>query len=270
MYLIYLAESGNTSTSLKDSNQPHQVCVGLLVEGKQWARLDEGFSTLCNNLIGMPLGHDHAPKELNAGHILQGRGYFTSWPKARRIDLLDQLVGLLIQGESRLLVAYVDKHQFTTAQQQTTEDQRLWRDPWEPVFVRFLHILDLYLEDLTSAQVFSQLKLPEGMDHDEMHQAYIRAEANTPKEHALIIAEDSRGADSQFMNHSVKVERDLPTGQLLENVYYTGAQTSHCTQLAKLCAYLVRRHLSQPSQRNSHYNALQKGGVIEVIYPIQV
>ena len=270
MYLIYLAESGNTGTSLNDPNQPHHVCVGLLVRSDQWAKLGEGFSTICNNFIAEPLGHNDAPKELNPGHILQGRGYFASLPKTTRIDLLDHLIGLLVEQELRLLVAYVGKQQFAAAQQSDTEGQRRWHNPWEPVFIRFLRILDIYMDEMVSAQVFSQLNLPEGMDHDEMNQAYIRAEAGIPREHALIIGEQSRTAESLFMNHCLKDERDLPSGQLLENVYFSSPQNSHCTQLAKICAYFVRRHLSQPSQFNPHYTALERGGVIHVIYPIQL
>ena len=256
MYLVYMGQSGNTGTSLKDPNQSHHVYAGLMIHEDQWNGIKVEFSQVCRRYFERNLGEPTTPKELHATEILHGKGFFSSWPKARRLQLIDDLLNILIGRETPLIVSYVDKQEFASARQTDSDRQHWWQGPWEPVFSRFLFCLDLYIDEMNMA----------AMPEEEL----IRGAPVRISERATIIADEGKSVDPQFMQEFLNTEIDLPTGAVLENVYFTRSQDSQCTQLANICAYFVRRHLDQPSRPSSHYTALEEGHVLHVMYRVQM
>ena len=256
MYLVYVGESGDTGTSLKDPNQPHHVCTGLMIPEDQWNGIKEEFSIISRGYFGRTLGEPDTPTELHAGDILQGKGFFSSWPKARRLQLIDDLLNILIWRETPLIVSYVDKREFASAREQGSDLQHCWRSPWEATFSRFAFSLDLVLDEVNMGQ----------MSADELS----KGQPMIVRERAAIIADGAKHADQGYMQESLKTELDMPTGALLEVMHFVRSENSHCTQLADMCAYFVRRNLQQPSRLNPQYEALKEGRVIQVVYPVQM
>ena len=256
MYLVYLGESGNTGTSLKDPNQPHHVYAGLMVHEDRWNGIKAAFSQVCGRHLGRDLGEEGAPREIRASQILQGRGPFTSWPMTKRLDMVDDFINILVWQETPLLVSYVDKHEMESADPREPGREPRWRGPWEAVFSRFVFYLDLYMDELNLARM-----PPEHMAGGEP----VRV-----TERVAIIADGGSHMNHQFMQQLLKTEMDLPTGAVLENVHFVRSRDSHCTQLANLCAYFVRRNLQQPDRPNPQYSALEKGHVLQVLYQVQM
>ena len=256
MYLVYMGESGNTGTTLNDPNQPHHVYLGLMIHEDLWEKINLEFSQVCHSYFGRSLGEPSAPRELHGSEILQGRGFFSSWPKARRVELIDDLLNILRRRETPAIISYVNKQEFAAAKEADSGRQHWWRGPWEPAFSRFVFALDLYLDELNMTK----------MSPDEM----ARGDPVKVRDRAAIIADEAKPFDRQFMQQFLRTEIDIPTGSVVENVYFVRSQDSHCTQLADICAYFVRRHLHQPSRPNPQYLALEESHVIQVIYPVQL
>ena len=251
MYLVYLGESGNTGTSLNDPNQPHHVYVGLMVHEDQWNEIKVVFSQICDIYLGRSLGEAGAPAELQAADIVQGKGFFSSWAKTRRLQFIDALLDILVQRQTPLIAAYVDKQEYASAGQEGNRHQ----GPWEPAFSRLVFSLDIYMDEVNMALMSSA----------EMHSG----ELWKIKERAAIIADPGKGTGPQLMQQLLKSETDLPTGAVLENIHFVRSQDSHCTQLADMCAYFLRRQLQQPSRPNPQYTALEEGHVLQVLYQVQ-
>ena len=251
MYLVYLGESGNTGTSLNDPNQPHHVYVGLMVHEDQWNEIKVAFSRICDIYLGRSPGEAGAPAELQAADIVQGKGFFSSWTKPRRLQFIDALLDILIQRQTPLIAAYVDKQEYASAGQEDNQH----RGPWEPAFSRLVFSLDIYMDEVNMAL----------MSPEEMHSGELWA----IKERAAIIADPGKVAGPQLMQQLLKSETDLPTGAVLENIHFVRSQDSHCTQLAGMCAYFLRRQLQQPSRPNPQYTALEEGHVLQVLYQVQ-
>ena len=256
MYLVYIGESGHTGTSLKDPNQPHHVYAGLMVHEDLWNGIKTQFAQICRYYFDGDTGEAGIPRELRAAEIMQGKGFFSSWPRARRLGIIHDLLAILIQRETPLIVSYVSKEEFASARQSYSGSQSWWRGPWEPTFSRLLFSLELYMDELNTAQ----------MPPEEL----IRGAPVKVRERAAIMADEARCGDSQFTQDFLKSEIDLPTGAVLDNIHFVRPQDSHCAQLANICAYTVRRHLHQPSAPNPQYTALEEGHVLEVIYPVHL
>ena len=255
MYLVYLGESGNTGTSLNDPNQPHHVCMGLMIREDQWENIKKDFSQLCHRYFEHALGEPGTPPELHAAEIIQGKGFFSSWPKARRFQLIDDLLNILIQRQVPMIVSYVDKEQFASAKGSDSDGQHRWRSPWEAAFSRFVLALDLYMDELNMA----------AMPQEEL----LRGAPVKVMERAAIIADEGKGNDPEFMQRFLTTEIDIPTGAVVESMYFVRSQDSHCTQLADICTYFLRRHFHLPSRPNPQYDSLEEGHVLEVIYQVQ-
>ncbi len=256
MYLVYLGESGNTGTSLNDPNQPHHVYVGLMVQEDRWNEIKVAFSQICYIYLGRSLGEADTPAALRTADIVQGKGFFSSWTKPRRLQFIDALLDILVQRQTPLIVSYVDKREFASAGQTDNQQQHRWQGPWEPAFSRLVFSLDIYMDELNMAL----------MSSEEMH-------GGGPweiKERAAIIADAGKDVGPQLMQQLLKSEIDLPTGAVLENIHLVRSEDSHCTQLADMCAYFLRRWLQQPSRPNPQYTALQEGHVLEVLYQVQM
>ena len=87
--------------------------------------------------LGSELGREIAPKQLIASQMYQGKGFFASWPKGKRHQLIDELLKILIRRETLLIVSYVDKEEFASAVRSNSID-RTGRGPWQAAFSRFV------------------------------------------------------------------------------------------------------------------------------------
>ena len=256
MYLIYLGESGDTGTSLNDPNQAHHVVVGLLVHETLWEGIKAEFDVVCHSHFGNSLGEDNIPKEIRIAEVFQGRGPFRAWPKARRDQLITDLLNILARRQTPLIVAYMHKGEFATAEPAEFGRKEGWRSPWVPAFSRLLFSLDILMDEFNM----------EDMTSEEMHQG----DTLEVKERAIIIANAARRSDSRSMQELIRTEVEVPTGAILEGIHFASSEESHCTQLADMCAYFMRRRFQQPDLPNPQYDALKEAHVLQVIYPVQL
>ena len=87
MHLIYLDESGNTGTNLKDSQQPIFVLAGLIVPETCWQQLETDLETALWRTPGL-IPFDEV--EVHCGDLRMGRGSFKGFDLRVRIDLRNE------------------------------------------------------------------------------------------------------------------------------------------------------------------------------------
>ena len=255
MYLVYTSESGDTGRSTSDPSQPHHVYAGLMVHEGQWESIRKDFRAVCRHYLGKELGSPDVPSRLSIRHILQGKDAFSSWPKSRRSELIDDLLKILVLRETPLLVMYVDKAKFASALGSGDPNNTRWNQPWEPAFARLAYYLDLYMDELNLS----------AMPHEEL----MRGAPVLIGERATIISDRATPGGVEVMQRLLRTEIDLPTGAVHESAYLARTQDSHCTQLADLCTYIFRRHLQQPDLPDPRYTSLEEGHVIQVVHQVQ-
>lgn len=257
MYLVYMGESGNTGASLNDPKQPHLVQAGLLVHENQWVSMNGEFNALYRRYFGGPPGDDGTPKELHAADVYQGRRFFASWAPPRRAQLIQDCLSILIRREVPLIVAFIDKREFARARARgDSPNALLWRDPAEPTINRFLFTLHMFMDDLNLSS----------MTHEQMTDTG----AWPIKDYALVVADAGKSIDPRFMADFLRTEPDIPAPAVLENFCFVGSEHSVCTQLADMCAYIVRRWLQNPNGVHPYFEALRNSRVLQVMYPVRL
>lgn len=257
MYLVYMGESGNTGASLNDPRQPHLVHAGLLVHEHQWVSMNGEFNAMYRRHFGGPPGEDGTPKELHAADIYQGRHYFASWPPLRRAQLIQDCLSILIRREIPLVVAFVDKREFALARARgDSPNSFMWQNPTEPAINRFLLALHMFMDELNMST----------MTHEQMTDT----NAWPIKDYALVVADARKSITPSFMADFLKSEPDIPAPAVLENFCFVGSEHSRCTQLAAMCAYIVRRWLQNPNGSHPYFDALRNNRVLQVMYPVKM
>ena len=185
MYLVYLGESGNTGTSLKDLNQPHHVHVGLLIHESQSISVNGEFDALWRRHFGQPRGENGAPKELRPSDIFQGRGGFVSWPLAKRHELIQDCLNIMIRRETPLIAAYVDKQDLAQSLSHTDGPSAFGESPSEVTMSRFLFALNMLVDELNMS----------GMDSNQLMESVWPI-----TDFAMVVAGDGRSVEPK---HSV-------------------------------------------------------------------
>ena len=189
MYLVYLGESGDTGTSLNDPNQPHHVLVGLLVHDTLWEGIHAEFDVVCQGHFLNSSGEHDTPKEIRLAEVFQGRGAFSSWPKARRHNLINDLLNILTKRRTPLIVAYMHKGDFAAAEPGASDRKADWGAPWVPAFSRLLFSLDMLMDEYNM----------ESMNAEELH----RGDTPELKERATIIVSAAKRTDSRSMQELI-------------------------------------------------------------------
>ena len=254
MYLVYLGESGNTGDSLNDTNQQHQVYSGLIVHENQYVAINGEFNALCRRHFGSPLGEDGAPEKLKPADVYQGKGFFRSWAPAKRAELVQDCLNVLIRRETPVIVTFVDKGQLVEARNNGNPTVAGWSSAPEAMISKFLFALNMYMDENAVADI---------------HPDHIMEDTGPIKDYALVVAESGKSVRPEYMAQFLHSEVEIPTPIVLENLCFTGADESVCTQLSNICAYFVRRWLQNPNGAHGYFEALRDGRVIQVIYPVQ-
>ena len=253
MYLVYVGESGNTGTSNNDPNQPHHVHVGLLVHESQSVSINGEFNALFRRHFGRPPGEPESPKALRPAEIYQGVGDFSSWLPAKRNELIQDCLNILMRRRIPVIISYLDKQEVARAG--TGSPDYSWQSPSEPSINRFLLALSMYMDELNLS----------GLAHGQLTSADLPV-----KDLALVVAGEGRSVQPEFMTRFLKSEDGFDASALVENIYFVDLANSVGTQLANLCAYFTRRWLQKPSDSHPYFDALRDGEVIQVIYPVRL
>ena len=255
MFLVYLGESGDTGTSIDDANQPHHVHVGLLVHETQSISINGEFSALFRRHFGMPPGEPGAPPEIRPGDLFQGRGFFRTWAPAKRAELIQDCLNVLIRRETPLIAAYLNKRDFAEARAGGDNLGMEWQSPSEPTLSRFLLALNMFVDELNMSKMDSQ---------QLMESAWPIAD------YALVVAGQSQSVKPTFMSEFLKSPDGMDSTAVLDNICYAGPEHSVGTQLANMCAYFARRWLQDSTRPHPYFDALRDGRVVQVIYPVTI
>ncbi len=255
MYLVYLGESGNTGESLNDPNQQQQVFAGLIIHESQYVAINGEFNALCRRHFGSPLGAaGEVPAQLKPAEVYQGKKLFRSWPPAKRAELIQDCLNILIRRETPVIVTYVNKSQLSQARQNGNPAVSDWATYPEAIISKFLFALNMYMDEAAIADI--------PPDH-------IMDATGPIKDYALVVAETGKSVQPEYIGRFLNSEVEIPTPIVMESFCYTGAAESVCTQLANICAYFVRRWLQNPQGSHGYFEALRDGRVIQVVYPVQ-
>lgn len=107
MWFAYLDEAGNTGANLNDQQQPIHLIAGLLVPE---ARIRDVHGAVAE------IEERHFPDlarqndfEFHGSHLVQASGLFRDQPVDKRLDALQDLMGIVSRLDLRLLVKGVDK-----------------------------------------------------------------------------------------------------------------------------------------------------------------
>lgn len=255
MYLVYLGESGNTGNSVNDPNQPHHVHVGLLVHDSQSISINGEFDALYRRHFGHAPGEPGAPKGLRPGELYQGIGPFSSWTLAKRHQLIQDCLDILIRRRAPLIIAYVNKQDFQQANASGDDSKTRGQSTTESTINRLLLALNLYLDELNLTAM--------------THQQLISTEWRI-RDFALVVAGDGSSVRPVFMNQFLKSDDGIDASGLVETLCFADSEHSVGTQLANICAYFTRRWLQNPAGSHPYFTALQDHQVVQVIYPVQL
>ena len=254
MYLTYIGESGATGKSSTDPSQPHLVYTGLLVHESQSISMNGEFSALCRRHFGAPLGEGGAPTEIQPVDVYQGLGYYASWPRLKRYELIQDCLSIMVRRETPVVVSYINKSEFAEAKKVgDSPDVVLFDSPTESVVNKFLFALGMYMDEI-SMSAMSENQIMDG--------------SMPISNFALVIAQAGASIESRFMTEFLRSDDGMDTTALMQNICFVEPQDSVGSQLSPLCAYFVRRWLQNPDQDHPYFDGLRENRVIQVIYPV--
>ena len=255
MFLVYLGESGDTGTSVNDPNQPHHVHVGLLIHETQSISINGEYNALFRRHFGHPPGEPGTPPEIRSADVFQGRGFFRSWPPAKRAELIQDCLSILIRRETPLIAAYVDKQKFAQSRDDGNNPNASWQTPSEPIINRFLLALNMLVDELNMSK----------MDSTQLLQTEWPI-----TDYALVVASNSKSVEPRFMAEFLRSDEGQDSTAVLDSMCYVEQEHSVGTQLANMCAYFARRWLQNPSRPHPYFDAIRDGKVVQVIYPVNL
>ena len=255
MYLVYMGQSGDTGNSTADPCQPHQVYTGLLVHETQVVSMTGEFDALCRRHFGYPLGESGAPRGIRPVDVFHGLRHYASWPQAKRNELIQDCLNIMVRRESPVIAAYIDKQELADAKAVGDSPSALWENPTEPIVSRFLFALNMFLDEMSMST----------LSHDQIMGGQLPI-----SDFALVVAQERDSVEPRFITEFLRSEDGQDATAMLSNFCFVTPEYSVGTQLSNLCAYFARRWLQHPSRPQPYFEALRDNRVIQVIYPVTV
>ena len=254
MYLVFLSQSGLAGPGPTDPAQPHLVHAGLLVHEAQYITMAGEYDALIRRHFGSPSGSPQVPALMRPADLYQGAGPFRSWTPARRAELIQDCLGILIRRETPLLVSYIDRAQYRTAREGGNPRYGENSDPSQLAFSRLLLALAMFLDE----NVMSQ------MNPDDIMQSVWQV-----SDYAMLLAGAPSPPIARALSEFLSEESETVSPNIYDDLLIAPPATCVGARLAALCAYIVRRWLQQPNAAHSYFEALRDGRVLQVIYPYQ-
>ena len=256
MFLTYVGESGITGATATDPSQPHQVYTGLFVHESQSISMNGEFNALCRRHFGAPLGEEGAPSEIRPVDVYQGLGYFASWPRLKRNELIQDCLGIMVRRETPVITSYINKQEFAAAKAAGDSPfVMMWDSPTGPVINKFFFALSMFLDELNMSTLSGDQIMGGGLPI-----------AN----HALVVAQTGASMKSEFMPEFLRSDEGIDATGLIDDICFVDPEHSVGNQLSNLCAYFVRRWLQNPERDHPYFDGLRDNKVIQVIYPVTI
>jgi len=109
MNLVYIDESGNTGTNLRDAQQPIFLLAAMILPETKWFSLEQKFFEIAERYLGRKLSY---PFEIHAADLKSGRGIFKDIPLKQCLSFRDEILQLLLDNEVAIIYRRIIKAKF--------------------------------------------------------------------------------------------------------------------------------------------------------------
>lgn len=216
MYLTYFDDTGGTGRNYLDPQQPVQGLCAVSIDETQW----RGIERDCRRVVAK-----HFPKqqvgflrsgsfELHASAIYQGSGVFSGRPLDERLQLLDDIVSIITTHRLPLTGVYVEKKY--------------------------------------AKEILNEFKPIDSMDDFLFAVLYLRLNSKISSRgtsYTILIGDHDSVKPTQAEQYE-RMFNDPKNSEthVLESVRFVDSHRSFGVQLADTAAFLIRRHLTHPTQ----------------------
>ena len=210
MHLIYLDESGNTGTDLKDTQQPVFVLAALIVPETCWQQLEIDLEASFKSLLPAIFLDD---LEVHGGDLRGGRGSFKGQDLTVRIALRDEWLKIARKHQLKVVYRAIVKKKFEQWMHQTF-GAGVKINPHVVAFALIARVVDEYL-------------------------------ATLPDKALGMFISDENKEIVHDVEKSIKILRGeagmLRLGQIVEKGFFIDSTKSRVLQLCDLCALSARK-----------------------------
>jgi hypothetical protein len=210
MHLVYLDESGNTGTDLKDAQQPVFVLSALIVPETCWQALETDLEAVLASVFpSQPLDY----LEVHGGDLRGGRAQFKGVPLAARIALRDEWLKVAQKHPLTLVYRAIVKKRFERWMHQTF-GTGVAINPHVAAFALVSRVVDDYLASLPGKAL------------------------------GMFISDENKEI-THDVEKSIKILRgsvgSLRLSQIVEKGFFIDSKKSRVLQLCDLCALSARK-----------------------------
>ena len=235
MHLIYLDESGQTGTNLKDPVQPIFVLGALIVPESIWLGLEKDLLAALEKSFPTPRPADF---EIHATEISNPRkGYFRQFPIAHRLAFRDEWFRIAQKHALKFVYRAIAKKRFMEWSH-ANFGTGVAINPHVAAFPLVARVVDDLLKSLPGS--------PLGIFISDENREVVR-----DVEKAIRILRGAEGV--------------LKLGQIVEKGFFIESEKSLVLQLCDLCAYTARR--KEEKKAGLAIKPIDEGG-ISLIEPL--
>jgi hypothetical protein len=215
MHLIYLDESGQTGTNLRDTFQPVFVLGALVVPESAWLALEKDLQSAIENSFPAPRPDDF---EIHATEISNPRnGFFKQFPIAHRLAFRDEWFRISQKHALKFVYRAISKKRFQ-AWSLSAFGTGVAINPHVAAFPLVARVVDDLLKSLPGA--------PLGIFISDENREVVR-----DVEKAIRFFRGTEGV--------------LKLAQIIEKGFFIESEKSVVLQLCDLCVYTARRKEEQ-------------------------
>jgi len=211
MHLIYLDESGQTGTNLKDTVQPVFTLGALIVPENCWLALEIDLQAAIEKSFPAPRPEDF---EIHATEISNPRqAYFKQFPIAHRLDFRDDWFRIAQNHALKFVYRAISKKRFADWSYNTF-GSGVAINPHVAAFPLVARVVDDLLKSLPGAPL------------------------------GIFISDENRevvGDVEKAIRFFRGAEGVLKLGQIIEKGFFIESEKSLVLQLCDLCVYTARR-----------------------------
>lgn len=229
MHLIYLDESGQTGTNLKDAAQPVFVLGALVVSESAWLALEADLQASIDRAFVPPRPDDF---EVHATEISNPRNaYFRQFPIAHRLAFRDEWFRLAQKHGLKLVYRAISKKRFAEWSYHTF-GSGVAINPHVAAFPLVARVVDDLLKSLPGSPL------------------------------GIFISDENREVVSD-VEKAIRFFRGaegvLRLGQIIEKGFFIESEKSLVLQLCDLCVYTARRR--EEKKAGMPVKAIDEGGI---------
>lgn len=229
MHLIYLDESGQTGTNLRDTVQPVFVLGALLVPESCWLALEKDLQAAINKSFPAPRPEDF---EIHATEISNPRhGYFRQFPIAHRLAFRDEWFRIAQHHSLKFVYRAISKKRFADWSYNTF-GSGVVINPHIAAFPLVARVVDDLLKSLPGSPL------------------------------GIFISDENRevvGDVEKAIRFFRGAEGVLKLGQIIEKGFFIESEKSLVLQLCDLCVYTARRR--EEKKAGMPVKPIDEGGI---------